>query len=246
MKLREPREKKCAVFRYELKYLITRGDAEILKKRLGGLLQKDAHALPSGAYKIRSIYFDDYWHSSYQEKMAGTLLRKKYRLRIYNDRDDAINLERKLKYGSLISKQSALLNRTEVEMLLDGEYGFLLKHPQQLCREFYCECTSKLMRPRVTVDYEREAYIFSPGDVRITFDMNLRAALLKFDLFDAKLPTLGVLDNGEIILEVKYTEFMPNLIKKVLPQRTSQLLAVSKYILVCDKVDQLSKPYWSD
>ena len=187
---------KVLFFRHELKYIITRGDVEILKQRLGALLQRDAHALPCGAYKIRSIYFDDYWDSSYQEKMAGGLSRKKYRLRVYNDSDDVINLERKLKYGSLISKQSASLNRTEAEMLLNGEYGFLLKHPQQLCREFYCECITKLMRPRVTVDYEREAYILSPGDVRITLDMNLRAALLKFDLFDAELPALSIFGNG--------------------------------------------------
>ena len=35
-------------------------------------------------YTIRSLYFDDYWNSAYAEKDAGILVRKKYRIRIYN------------------------------------------------------------------------------------------------------------------------------------------------------------------
>ena len=167
-------------------------------------------------------------------------MRNKYRIRVYDDCDRTINLERKHKEGNYIAKQAATLTREESEMLLNGEYDFLLKNPQQLCREFYYECTTNLMRPRITVDYDREPYVWAPGDVRITFDMDVRAALLRFDLFDSELPTLNVLDPGHMILEVKYTEFLPSLVRKVLPQGTSQMLAISKYILCCDKAMFLS------
>lgn len=230
-------------FRHELKYLITPGDAQLLKQRLGVLLSRDENAGESGVYKVRSIYFDDYNNSAYEEKLMGVSSRKKYRIRVYNDSDKTIHLERKIKRGSYVSKQHAILTREQVQMIINGECLFLLENQQQLCREFYYECITKILRPRVMVDYEREPYICVLGDVRITFDTDVRAALLKLDLFDAKLPALNVLDSGQIIMEVKYTEFLPALIRKILPQRTSQMLAVSKYVLACDKTAFLSRHF---
>ncbi|MFR3321632.1 MAG: hypothetical protein ACLTSZ_11475 [Lachnospiraceae bacterium] len=52
-------------------------------------------------------------------------------------------------------------------MILDGDYAFLLKSPYALCREFYIECTSHMMRPRTIVDYDREPWIMDAGTVRI-------------------------------------------------------------------------------
>ena len=228
-------------FRHELKYFITPGDAVILKQRLRTLLHQDKNVDDKGVYKIRSLYFDDYRNSAYEEKMMGIASRKKYRIRVYNDNDKVIRLERKLKQGNVIAKQSALLTREEVEMIIHGQYQSLLKNPQQLCREFYYECTSNLMRPKVIVDYEREPYVYAPGDVRITFDRDVRAALLRHDIFDAHLPAFNVLDPGRVILEVKYTELLPSLIKEMLPQRTSQMLAISKYVMACDKAMFISK-----
>lgn len=228
-------------FRHELKYFIIPGDATILKQRLGALLLRDENVDDKYIYKVRSLYFDDYRNSAYEEKMMGTASRKKYRIRVYNDSDKVIHLERKLKQGNFIAKQSALLTREEVEMIVHGEYQFLLKNSQRLCREFYYECTSNLMRPKVIVDYEREPYVYAPGDVRITFDMDVRAALLRQDIFDSHLPAFNVLDPGRIILEVKYTKLLPSLIKEMLPQRTSQVLAISKYVMACDRAMFISK-----
>ena len=39
-------------------------------------LHLDPHA-DEGGYMIRSLYFDDYWNSAYEEKEAGVLMRKK-------------------------------------------------------------------------------------------------------------------------------------------------------------------------
>ena len=62
-------------------------------------LTRDKHAR-AGGYTIRSLYFDDYCNSAYEEKDAGILMRKKYRVRIYNGSDKVIKLERKKKYGA--------------------------------------------------------------------------------------------------------------------------------------------------
>lgn len=88
-----------------------------------------------------------------------------------------IKLERKKKYGSWIHKEDAPLTRGEFEQILAGDYDFLLRSPYPLCREFYIECICNMMRPRTIVDYEREPWVMDEGTVRITFDMNVRAAV---------------------------------------------------------------------
>ena len=137
--------------------------------------------------------------------------------------------------GSWICKEEAALTRAELERLLSGDYGFLLASPQPLCREFYFECVSNLLRPRVVVDYEREPWVQKEGTVRITFDRDVRAAVGGWDLFDQHLPTLPVLDPGTLVMEVKFTEFLPQTLRELLPPKAQEWTAVSKYVLCCDK-----------
>ena len=87
------RNKSREAFRNEWKYLISTSEKEMLTLRLKPFLQPDPHA-GEGGYYIRSLYFDDYWNSAYAEKEAGVLMRKKYRIRIYNNNDKFIKLER--------------------------------------------------------------------------------------------------------------------------------------------------------
>ena len=57
-------------YRHELKYLISYGQKADLNLRLAPLLEQDSHAR-GGCYMIRSLYFDDYWNTAYQEKVDG-------------------------------------------------------------------------------------------------------------------------------------------------------------------------------
>lgn len=229
------RAEKPHAFRHELKYVISYPEKEQLRSRLSGLLQQDDNASKEGFYKIRSLYFDDFWNSAYDEKLMGVSSRFKYRIRVYNDSDRIIYLEKKIKQGNYISKESARLTRNGVDRILHGDYGFLLKDNQKLCRSFYIALTTDLQRPRVMVDYEREPYVCAAGDVRITFDTNVRAGFWNCDLFDERLPTMNVLDPGLLIMEVKFTELLPNFIRAALPARSSAPMAISKYILGCDR-----------
>ena len=230
---------KLPPFRHELKYLINEGDYELLRERLGVLMQHDMHT-QNGKYKIRSLYFDDYFHSAFEEKQMGVAGRKKYRIRFYNDSDQVIHLECKEKEGAYIRKRSASLSRFEVEQILSGQYFFLEQREENLCREFYYQCISRVLRPRVIVDYEREPFVIPEGDVRITFDRNVRSALMGIDLFDSNLPTLGVFEPGKLIMEVKYTEFLPNLVRRALPPRAAELTAASKFVLCCERTNYLT------
>lgn len=221
-------------WRHELKYLINQPEWALLRARLSQVTQRDSHAGPEGEYWIRSLYFDDYWNTAYEDKDAGVLTRHKYRIRVYNCSDSRILLERKNKYGQYIWKQSAELTRQQTEEILAGNYKVLLQGSDNLLREFYYECTARLMRPRVIVDYDREPFILESGDVRITYDKHVRAGMGAFDLFDPKLPTAEVLPGDQMIMEVKFTQFLPRLVRSLLPPRSAELTAASKYVLCCD------------
>ena len=104
------KSKEC--FRNEWKYLISTSEKDLLELRMRHILKKDPHAGDNG-YMIRSLYFEDYFNSAYDEKESGILMRKKYRIRIYDYSDRSIKLERKKKYGSYIYKESAPLTKEE-------------------------------------------------------------------------------------------------------------------------------------
>ncbi len=222
-------------FRHELKYYIRYDQKELLCSRLGGLMMRDANAGPRGLYKVRSLYFDDAWNTAYEDKLMGASDRQKFRIRVYSDGDNAIHLERKLKSGQYVAKQQAELTRDETDRILQGDYDFLLRRNEPLCRTFYHACVTGLHRPRVIVDYEREPFVFPVGDVRITFDTDVRAGLWSFNLFDNDLPMIGALEPGWLIMEVKYTELLPNFLRSALPAGSGGPVAVSKYVLCCEK-----------
>ena len=225
-------------YRHELKYLIKCSDRDLLMLRLKYLMQLDPHAGENG-YMIRSIYFDDYWNSAFNEKEAGILERAKWRIRIYNCEDSSIKLERKKKFGSYIFKESASLTRDEALKLIEGDYLFLLKKENNLLREFYVECITKLMKPRVVVDYDRVPFILPEGTVRVTFDSDVRAAVLSNDIFDPDLPALSCMEVGKCIMEVKFTEFCPRIVKDIIPAGAADITAYSKFTMCASKTSYL-------
>lgn len=230
-------------YRHEMKYLIDYKEYALIRARVGHVLAKDTHVDSDGFYTVRSLYFDDYNNFSYNDKYAGVLNRTKYRIRIYNYSDKRINFERKNKYERYNHKQTALMTRAQVESVLQGDYSKLLENKDNLLGVFYHECVSNLLRPRVVVDYEREPFIMEAGDVRITFDKNIRAGVEGFDIFNPQLPTVEALDPGLLVMEVKYTEFLPNVVRMILPTSAANYTTLSKYVVCCDKTEHLRSSY---
>jgi hypothetical protein len=230
---------KKRIFRNEWKYIIAHDEADLIKDRLLPFLKLDRHAGRNG-YEIRSLYFDDIFNSAYVQKLMGVYARKKWRIRIYNYSDSKISLERKLKNGNYIYKESADLTREECERIIAGDYGFMLKREENLCREFYAECTCNMLRPKVIVDYVRFPMVMDEGTVRITFDSEVCAAVGGFDIFDSSLPKLPAQEPDREILEVKYTEFIPHLIKQLLPPDGHEFVAFSKYVACYEAAHHLT------
>ena len=104
-----------------------------------------------------------------------------------------------------------------------------------------------VLRPRVIVDYDREPWIMDAGTVRVTFDQNVRAAVGSWNIFDSTLPALPVLEPGKLVMEVKFTEYLPQIVRDILPPRAQELTAVSKYVLCCDKTAyRHGFEYWNE
>ena len=221
-------------FRHELKFIISYREKDIIEQRLKEIASIDSHA-QNGQYLIRSLYFDDIWHSAYEEKMAGTATRKKYRIRIYNFSDDYICLECKHKQANYIYKTSLRLTREETDRILDGDYSFLLEKDNELANEFYLECMTNGLRPEVIVDYDRIPYVYDAGTVRITFDMGVRAGFMDYNIFDPNIPVYETMSPDELIMEVKYTEFLPDIFRTIIPPENAIYTAASKFVM-CDDI----------
>lgn len=226
-------------FRNELKFLLTGAEDRQLQSVLRSLLAHDAHAGPEGIYHIRSLYLDDLYRTAYRQKMAGVEVRKKYRVRIYDCRDSHIALECKHKNGAYIYKEAVPLSPGEYAALTAGDCGFLLRRPQAMARQFFVEARTRLIRPRVIVAYDREAFVNDVGTVRITFDRNLCAITAQQDLFDPAAPAYHVLDPGRLILEVKYTGILPEYIQSIFSAYSFVRTSASKFCLCVDRVNHI-------
>jgi len=231
------------IFRHEFKYYINYFEYEILRNRLKVILKKDKFSNKNGDYHIRSLYFDDIHNSALFEKQSGVLKRKKYRIRIYNLKDNVIKLEKKSRIGSFIHKDSTPLTRQDYEMIINQDINFLKESNDKLFHEFYFDIISSRYKPQVIVDYIREAFVWNVGNVRITFDKYLKTGLYETDIFNKDIPTIDVLEEPKMILEIKFDNFLPDFIRHVLQINSNDRYAISKYV-ICRKFTKLNS--WED
>jgi len=222
-------------FRHELKYYIGMQGYHTLRTRLRGALRPDENGDSNGNYHIRSLYFDDRDNSMLATKIAGVDDREKFRVRIYNISDNQIRLERKIKKNTYILKHSCSLSREEYERLMEKDVGFLLNKRALPSGAVYYKIKNLGLHPVKVVDYVREAYVFPVEDVRITFDKDLRMGA-SFDIFDKDMLTVPMLEEGQLILEIKFNAFLPGFIRRLFTEVESTPSAVSKYA-ICRKYD---------
>lgn len=219
--------------RHELKYSINERDDKEVTARLRKLFSHDDHADTHGSYRVCSLYFDTPYDKALRQKIDGSDRREKFRIRYYNEDLSFIRLEKKMKLYGLCAKHSARLTAEQVDRILRGEYGFLLDSGQPLLVEFYSKLQGQMLRPRTIVCYDREAFLYGPGNVRITLDRNLRSGMEGIDFLSPQFMTAGVSEKMTV-LEVKYDEFLPEIVKMAVQIPNRQASAFSKYA-VCRK-----------
>lgn len=217
--------------RHEIKHYINVSDYLTIKNRLKHIASLDSNADENGEYRIRSVYFDDYNDKVLTEKLIGLNYRDKFRIRIYNNNNDLIRLEKKSKINGLCMKMMSILTVEEYTKILKGDIDFLKNSFNPLYNELYVRMNSERWKPKTVVDYIREAYVYSVGNVRITFDKSVRTGLTGIDILENELATIETIDPSYIILEVKYDEFMPDIISDIIQIGERSKTAVSKYAL---------------
>lgn len=226
--------------RHELKYFIHPAEIVALRERLRPVMKLDSHCRGGRAYTIRSLYFDDVDDSAYCDKVAGVMHRDKYRIRIYRYSDQEIFIERKRKVGDGIQKSSTQITRRLCDQLISGDPRGLYRAQNPLLQDLYVQMRTRLLRPRVIVDYDREAWLHPVENVRITFDLRLRSGLSSIDLFNPGLPTVRPLDDEAEVLEVKFDNYLPDYIGALLRDIRAERSAISKYVL-CRRFEPLDQ-----
>lgn len=93
-----------------------------------------------------------------------------------------------------------------------GRHDFLLESPNGLLVEFYSKLKGQLLTPRTVVSYEREAFVYPPGNVRVTLDRHIRRGLSPERFLFPQSREIPA-DPGHTILEVKYDAFLPDIVR---------------------------------
>lgn len=213
--------------RHEWKHEITYGDLLTLRSRLRAVCQVDPHA-ENGVYTIRSLYFDTPSDKALREKNDGVSRREKFRIRCYNGNTGFIRLEKKSKFGGLGTKDSAPMTAEEVQKLLDGDLAWMIESPYPLLQELYSKMRWQGLAPKTLVDYNREPFIYGPGNVRVTLDYHIRTGLFCLDFLNPDCPTIPAGDSP-ILLEVKWDEYLPSIIRDAVQLPGRRSTAFSKY-----------------
>jgi hypothetical protein len=207
----------------EVKFLVESAVGERIREWARARLPADPHGGgPSGdQYLITSVYLDTPALDVFYRRRS--FRRSKFRIRRY-EQADAVFLERKLRTGMRLAKR-----RTRVEMgllpcLANG--GPPAGDP---ARWFHRRLALRGLRPICQITYLRTARVAQTdaGPVRLTIDEALSAVSSgAYGFVEASgTPLLG----GQMILELKYTGYVPAVFRELIETFGLAPGAASKY-----------------
>ena len=214
-------------FRHEVKHEISYQDMLILRQRLRAVMKPDSHAI-NGRYEIRSLYFDNLDDKALREKLDGVNIREKYRIRLYNHDPSLIHLERKYKQGGLGLKESVNLTVEQAKAIVNGDMEWMAESTDPVVLGFYTRMRNDDLRAKVIVDYTREPFVFAPGNVRVTLDYDIRTGMNSVDFLNPDCVTVPI-QGSPCILEVKWDNYLPDVIRDAVQLDCRRSEAFSKY-----------------
>lgn len=220
------------MYRVEDKFACDEQKLALLQARLKTVLRPDNNQFCDDGYKITSVYFDDYYDTHLQDTEDGTRLREKYRIRIYNDSFQTIKLEVKYKRDCRVYKKAQNITVSQMKQLLSGEC-IPDERPSMdnAITLFNLAISTRGLRPKVIVEYDRAAYVFDAGNVRITLDRNLRSSTDFEGFCNGNKAHCNPVPEFDRVLEVKYDEFLPGFIARILETGNMNQTTFSKYRL---------------
>ncbi len=233
--------------RLEYKYLVPDEFLPRLRALVSPFVEMDRYAVQTGEgeYTVRSIYFDTPDLSFYQDKVDGLEVRKKLRIRGYNEyrRDETVFLEVKRKHGATVIKRRAPVPYSHVcDLLYSGDVEQYAPASQEFpdtiedARSFLFHLYSMPLVPTILVIYEREAYHGRVNSsLRITFDKNLRSSLFpSLDGLFLEERTAHAMA-GYFTLEIKTCGGIPAWLRAAIGKFNLKPAAISKYVICLDR-----------
>ena len=217
------------MLRQEYKFFIKSEDIYLIKNQLAFILLLDNNCKNFIPYTITSVYFDTPEDDELFDKLNGVRFREKYRLRFYNERKNKAKFEVKRKKENLIEKLSIEINQFDFTKLLEGDFTCLKKY-QELEYISY-KMKYKLYKPKAVVRYDRLAFRLPINNIRVTLDLNLRSSGLFSTYIEHDIKAgLRLMPVGHDILEVKYSDNIPDFLHSILSSYSLKRSSISKYV----------------
>ena len=188
----------------------------------------DPHAQAKGYYTIRSLYFDNMADKALREKLDGVNEREKFRIRYYDGDTSVIHLEKKVKRDGVGYKVACSLTADEAQHIVNGDILWMATDTRGLVVELYAKMKGQGLRPKTIVDYERIPFVYGAGNVRVTIDFNIRTGLRCTDFLNPDCVTIPAGGN-DIVLEVKWDDYLPTIIRHAVQLKGRRQTAYSKY-----------------
>ena len=161
-------------WRKELKYTVTEGEIIVTARRLSSFMQRDKNLKGGREYLIRSLYFDNLYEKVLKEKLSGTAVRDKFRIRYYDFDTAFIRLEKKSKRYAVGHKYQCRLTAEEVQKIIDGNTAWMEEDERPLVRELFLKMKPPVgdcgllpravyLRARQCAHYLRQGYLLLQG-----------------------------------------------------------------------------------
>lgn len=217
--------------RFELKYRIHYQDYLKIRNALSIYMKKDdfTRKTSGDGYLVRSLYYDTDQYASYHEKMDGNNERVKLRIRSYSEypvEDGPIRVELKNRERNLVIKKSTFVTYNEyLSFMQNGHWSDI---NNQVLMEFESHMLSKLHKPKVLIQYNREGYKTRvKNGLRITFDFKVKSAHSN-DLFPQH-SFFREHNSDLVIMEIKYKEELPTWVLELVETYGLKIIANSKF-----------------
>lgn len=229
--------------RFELKYLITLQQAEIIKKSLVNYLTPDTYGDNNGHYSISSLYFDSPDYRCYWEKMDGIKFRRKLRIRFYENGQEfndqtPVFVEIKQRFDRVTQKRRIILPyRDALALCKYRQLPDPMEESQKvIINEIYAFVWQYNLLPASVIQYHRHALVGNDYDIglRITFDTELLSQRSPLQLSDLSA-AMSMFPPDLVIMEIKVNERIPYWLTELVAQHNLQIIRISKY---CRSIDQ--------
>jgi hypothetical protein len=243
--------------RYELKYMLNSRQKEALLEAMAGHMQLDQYGLTT----IRNIYYDTDDFRLIRASLMKPVYKEKLRIRSYGraGRNDMVFVELKKKYDSVVYKRRLSMPQADAMNCLNAKIP--LPEDSQISREIdYFNNFYENLHPAAFVSYDREAYYSTDGgDLRITFDRNIRGRTEELSL-DSEAYGTRVIGDDMTLVEVKTGVGYPLWFARTLAEQHAYKGSFSKYGRVYETViyprltgqkpflqpDVTEEPYWQN